>query len=465
MANLMRCLFCGLLQDEPQGAKTCLRCGGELAFESPEKRDQQGSYLDVQMELDQINAPASQTIDRHLLVTLRTPAEVPQEHRAPSTTGRPPLSFTAVVDVSGSMRGVKMDNTKKALNMAAQMLREGDQLAMVVFSSEANLVMKPGQVTHENLSKWKSLTQELEPGGMTALDAGLKLGIAQAREMQSENNLILLLSDGQANVGETNLEVVGQTAKIAADQAHIISTLGLGTDYNEALMTEIANQGRGRFYHVQEPGEIISSLSTELGEAANVAARDVKIHIRLPKGAALIPLSSLYPCELSKNIATVSVGDIPIDLEMEIPLRLTLFSGKADTRLSISGEVTYRSPGNSNLKTDLNQVTVRFVKKGKFTFESGVVKPVASRIAEQMQAAQVLHYSRAAQIGNSSELKKVENEQMKLREYAQLLEEDEKRKLLSQLEANIDILRRASPEAKKVMSQAFMTSRSMRGRK
>jgi Ca-activated chloride channel family protein len=300
---------------------------------------------------------------------------------------------------------------------------------------------------------------------MTALDAGLKLGIAQAREMRSENNLILLLSDGQANVGETNLEVIGQTAKIAAEQGLIISTLGLGMDYNEALMTEIANQGRGRFYHVQQPGEIISSLSTELGEAANVAARDVKIHVRLPKGAALIPLSSLYPCEISNNVATVSIGDIPIDLEMEIPLRLTLFSGKADTRLSVSGEVTYRSPGNADLKTDLNQVTVRFVKKGKFTFESGVVKPVASRIAEQMQAAQVLHYSRAAQIGSALELKTVEKEQLKLREYAELLEDEEKHKLLSQLESNINILRSASPDAKKVMNKAFMTSRSMRGRK
>ncbi len=252
MANLMRCLFCGLLQDEPQGAKTCVRCGGELAFETPEKRYQQGSYLDVQMELDQINAPANQTVDRHLLVTLRTPAKVPEEHQAPSTSGRPPLSFTAVVDVSGSMHGLKMDNTKKALKMAAKMLLEGDQVAMVVFSSEPKLVMTPSAVTDQTLSRWESLAEELVTSGMTALDGGLKLGIAQASEMRSENNLILLLSDGEANVGETNLEVIGQTAKLAADQGPIISTMGLGMDYNEALMTEIANQGRGRFYHVQE---------------------------------------------------------------------------------------------------------------------------------------------------------------------------------------------------------------------
>lgn len=464
MANLMRCLFCGLLQDEPGGAKTCLRCGGELAFETQEKRYQQGSYLDVQMELDQINAPADQTVDRHLLVTLRTPTEVPKEHLAPSTSVRPPLSFTTVVDVSGSMRGLKMDNTKRALSMAAQMLREGDQVAMVVFSSEAKLVMKPVQITRENLSKWESLVEELQPGGMTALHEGLELGITQAHKMRSENNLTLLLSDGEANVGETNLEVIGQTAKTAADQGSIISTLGLGMDYNEALMTEIANQGRGRFYHVQEPGQIISSLTGELGEAANVAARDVKIQIHLPKGAALIPLSGLYLCEIKNNVAVISVGDIPIDLEMEIPLRLTLFSGTADSRLSISGEVTYRSPGDSGLKTDLNQVTVTFVKRQKFTFDSGVVKPVASRIAEQMQAVQVLNYSKAFHKGDPSELQTIEQEQSRLRQYTQLLDEDDKQQVLHKLDSSFSAVKSDSPFAKNAIHQAFMTSRSMRGR-
>jgi len=465
MANLMRCLFCGLLQDEPQGVKACLRCGGELAYENQENQYQQGSYLDVQMELDQINAPADQTVDRHLLITLRTPAKVPKEHQAPSTSGRPPLSFTAVVDVSGSMQGLKIVNTKRSLNTAAKLLREGDQLAMVVFSSEANLVMKPAQVNKQSLNRWKGLTEELTPGGMTALHDGLKLGLIQASSMHSENNLTLLLSDGEANVGETDLEVIGHTAKLAADEGNVVSTMGLGGDYNEVLMTEIANQGRGRFYHVQEPAQIISCLSTELGEAANVAVRDVKIHIHLPKGSALIPLSSFFPCEIQKNVATISIGDIPIDLELEIPLRLTLFSGKPDTRLSISGEVSYRSPGNADLKTSLNQVTVRFVQKQQFTLESGVIKPVAFRIAEQMQAAQILSFSRASQKRDTAALGRVEQERSKLLQYAELLEDEDKRHILSRLENNFDVLRSASPEAKNVMNQAFMTSRSMRGRK
>ena len=68
MGNLMRCLFCGLLQDEPVGVKTCDRCGGELVFEKDRLKTFSGnSYISIQMELDQIFAPSERIVDRHVL--------------------------------------------------------------------------------------------------------------------------------------------------------------------------------------------------------------------------------------------------------------------------------------------------------------------------------------------------------------------------------------------------------------
>ena len=85
--------------------------------------------------------------------------------------------------------------------------------------------------------------------------------------------------------------------------------------------------------------------------------------------------------------------------------------------------------------------------------------------AKPLGAASVLPFWNPFFTLEASCLKTVEKEQMKLREYAQLLEDDEKSQILSQLDANMDALRSASPDAKKVMNKAFMTSRSMRGRK
>jgi len=304
MKRLMRCLFCGLLQDEPAGVKSCQRCGGTLEFEDQPTRYAQGSFLDAQMELDQINAPAGQMVDRHLLVSLRTPTQVPEKFQAQTESGRPPLSLNVVLDVSGSMNGVKIEHTKKAIKMVSRILREGDHLAMSVFSDDAQVVFKPSAFSKRARKKFESLLEEVQPGGMTALFAGLDLGLQQAQAMQSENNLTMLLSDGEANVGETDLEIIGNLAKQAAGSGLIVSTLGVGANYNEALMTEIAIQGKGRFYHIQSTDEIVPMITGELGEAADVAARDVKIHIQLPKDAALIPLSAMYSCGMYRSRGT-----------------------------------------------------------------------------------------------------------------------------------------------------------------
>ncbi len=130
---------------------------------------------------------------------------------------------------------------------------------------------------------FESIVDELNPGGGTALYNGLDLGLQQAQQMMSKNNLSLLLSDGQANIGQTDLEIIGFLAKKAAESNLIVSTLGVGMDYNEALMTEIATQGKGRFYHVQSPDDIVTFMVGELGEAANLAAHDVKSTSSCPK--------------------------------------------------------------------------------------------------------------------------------------------------------------------------------------
>jgi len=465
MKRLMRCLFCGLLQDEPEGVKQCERCGGELAFEEGPVPKEDGSYLQAQMELDQVNAPSGKMVDRHLLVTLRTPKKVPDAHLAETETGRQPLSFNVILDVSGSMRGMKIENAKQALRMAAKMLRNGDQIALSVFSDSSKLVLPPSSYSDQTREVFENVVDELQTGGMTALHGGLTLGLKQAQEMRSGNNLTLLLSDGQANVGETDLEIIGHIAKVAADSGLIVSTLGVGMDYNEALMTEMATQGKGRFYHVKSPAEIAQTMTAELGEAADLAARDVKIHIPIPNGAALIPLSPSYQCEIVESEAVVSIGDIPVDLEVEVPLRLTLFSGKDGDRLSIEGKVTYLTPSDDILKTSLNRVTVRFIVENRYQKTLGVIEPVAERIARQMHAKQVLNFSRAYTQDDESQIREVEQERSRLSEYLKMLDEDAQKALTEEMEEDLLSVRSRSPMAKDAVYNAYQTQHSMRGRK
>ncbi len=465
MPRLMRCPFCGLLQDEPSGVKTCQRCGGELAFEDPREVSEGNSYLKMQMELDQVNAPALQMVDRYLLVTLRSPEKVPEVYRAKTETGRPPLSLSVVLDVSGSMHGQKIENTRKALRMTARLLHEGDFLAMTVFSGDAKVVMTPKAFTEQTKEIFLSLVDEIQPGGSTALSDGLNLGLRQAEKMPAENRLTLLLSDGHANIGETDLEVIGRAAKEASEKGTLVSTLGVGMGYNEALMTEIATQGKGRFYHVKDPQAILATMTAELGEAADLAAEDVEIRINLPKGAGLMPLLKAYDCQIKDDQAVVSIGDIPLDLEVEIPLRLTIYPAKAGERLGIEGKVFHRSPSGEILSANLNRVTVRVKEQSQYLVGKAVVQPVAEKVARQLHASQVLSYSRALSRGSEKELQEVEQTRERLNEYLNLLDDKRRSKISQEMRKDLTSLRTASPQAKETVYNAYQTSRSQRGRK
>ena len=460
MPQLMRCLYCGLLQDEPAGVKACARCGGELAYEGPPTPDQRASYVSVQMELDQISAPAGRNCDRYLLVTLRTPAQVPAEQAAQTVSGRQPLSFCAILDISGSMQGEKIDQAKHAVRQTLRLLHEGDVFSLVTFSNDVSTAFEPRRVDSQTRRVVESSLQEITAGGMTALDGGLALGLVKLASEQQETSLALLLSDGQANVGETDLEKVGRRGYTARQQGMIVSTLGVGQDYNEALMAEIATQGGGRFYHIQSAGQIVAYLAGELGEVAWLAARETALHLDLPGGATLVPLASAYPAQQGGGQATITIGDIPSDTELEIPMRLTLPAQPVGARLSIEGSLQYRSPAGNLLSSRLNRVTVRFVEQAAFSLQEGVVKPVAERVLEQLKAANVLGVSRAYATSAADGLKQAEVQLAALREYAAKLGEERALYEVEEAQQTLGAIATSPMAAKTSVAAAFSRQRS-----
>lgn len=467
MSRLMRCPYCGLLQDEPGGVKACARCGGELVFEQPPPAR---SYVQAQMELDQINAPADQIVDRHLVLTIQTPPQVPDDEAAPTASGREPLGFTAVLDVSGSMRGEKIKAAREAVRQAVRRLHDGDLFSLVTFASEVQTALQPTQVDGHLRKQVEGILHQVNVGGQTALCGGLEAGVTAAQARPQETNLVLLLSDGQANVGETDLEKVGERAFEARQEGITTSTLGVGRDYNEALMVEIATQGGGRFYHVLHAHQIVPYVAGELGEVSALAARDTALHLALPPGTGLQPFSSAYTIGASPPMggiegghaqSMISLGDIPVDTQLEVVLRLLLPPQPASSRLPIEGTLTYRSPAGNDLTTSLNVVTLRFVAPTAFERRDGAVLPVVERVLEQMKARSVLGAVRAAAVrGPAAAGEQARLSVAELRTYASLLG-DEAAEELAVEQRHVFAAMAAAPAAtKRVVSHAFRRQRS-----
>ncbi len=449
MPTLMRCQYCGLLQDEPAGVKECARCGGELAFESSLRQKGTAAYIQAQMELDQVSAPSGRNCDRYLLITLRTPREVPKEHAATAHGQRPALNFSTILDVSGSMQGEKIAKAREAARQALQHLRDGDLFSLVTFSDQVRCLFEPAALNTANRRVVESAIQEVQAGGMTALCAGLEMGLEKTAAHRQDTNLALLLSDGQANVGETDLEKVGMRAANARKLGVTVSTLGVGNDYNEALMVEIASQGGGRFYHLQNAGQIPVYLTGELGEAANLAARQAVIQLSIPDGATIMPLSLAYPAQQGGGQASVTIGDLPGDTELEIPLRLSLPGQPAGAKVALDGSLSFVSPAGHSLTVQLNRVTVRFIEGASFQLRDGVVAPVAERVLSQIKAANVLGVSRAMAKDPADGARQSQLELERLREYAAKLGDERAEYEIREVQGTLNVMA-ASPAAAKM---------------
>jgi Ca-activated chloride channel family protein len=459
MAPLMRCQFCGILQDEPVGAKICALCGGELQFESPPPPDERDSYLQAHMELDQVMAPAGQNCERYLLVTLTAPAQIPAAQAVKTAGNRSPIQVALVLDNSGSMQGAKLTQAKEAVRQALHRLLDGDVLSLVLFSSEVHCLLEPTPLNQAVRKQVVSLLDEINATSMTALCGGLEMGIQKSMLKKQDTNLVLLLSDGLANVGETDLEKIATRATQARQKGVTVSTLGVGLDYNEALLAEIATQGGGRYYHVEQAGQINAYLNGELGEMANLAGRSVALNLVVPDGVVVMALSAAYPIQQGGGEVSVDVGDLPCDTELEIPLRVVLSSQVVGARLRFEGWVGYSSPAGNSLKTTLNRVTLRFVDQPAFQLRDGAVKPVIERVMQHVKATGILGVSYAMTKGDAESQRRVEEEMRRMRDYAKLLGEDAAVSAVKELESEFLGMRSTPSAAKFAVSDAYFTIR------
>ncbi len=165
---------------------------------------------------------------------------------------RPPVNLALVIDRSGSMSGEKLEKAKEAALEMLRRLSSDDVFSLVTFESGVQTLIEAQPVG--NGRAIERAINSIEAGGSTALFAGVSRGAAEVREYAGSGryvNRIVLLSDGIANVGPSSPEDLGRLGAALAKENISVTTVGLGLDYNEDLMTRLAQRSDGNTYFVR----------------------------------------------------------------------------------------------------------------------------------------------------------------------------------------------------------------------
>ncbi|MDR3280830.1 MAG: VWA domain-containing protein [Synergistaceae bacterium] len=205
--------------------------------------------------------------------------------RERSIRERAPIALALVIDKSGSMDADdKLENAKRGALEALELLGKGDIASLIAYDSEAYVLVKPSSAT--DISTFRRAIARLEAGGNTALYDGVEHGADAISRFVREGYVprIILLSDGLANVGPSSSEALASLGRSLARKEMTITTIGLGLDYDEDLMTALASESGGNSYFARTSGMLADIFRRDMEDALALTGRHVKVTLTCEEG-------------------------------------------------------------------------------------------------------------------------------------------------------------------------------------
>jgi Ca-activated chloride channel family protein len=155
-------------------------------------------------------------------------------------TERTPVNVAFVIDRSGSMRGARIAQAREAAAAAVRRLDKNDIASVVIFDDKIDLLVQAQPV--DDHAAFIDRIRQIDTRGTTAIHGAVTEGAQQVRHNLDPRRLnrVVLLSDGQANVGPRRPEDFAKLGRELLAQGISVSTIGLGNQYNEDLMLALA---------------------------------------------------------------------------------------------------------------------------------------------------------------------------------------------------------------------------------
>ncbi|MGI6367424.1 MAG: vWA domain-containing protein [Anaerolineae bacterium] len=258
------------------------------------------------------------------------------------------LNFGFVLDRSGSMRGAKMDRLKQAMEVAAARLGPSDRVSVTVFNDSAQVLSASGLLSEQRSLAFR--VRSLRAGGGTQMARGLSLGLREVfRHFDRQlSNQVLLFTDGQTYGDE---EQCLKLAREAGEHHIAIQALGLGDDWNEDLLDQMAQSSGGIADLIESPDEIVPLFTQTVERSQKAVVRNAALVLRLVPGVTprqvwqVTPLlANLGYMPIGENDVQIDMGELDAEQGKSVLVELLLPPRPAGNYRIAQAQVTYDLP-------------------------------------------------------------------------------------------------------------------------
>ena len=373
---------------------------------------------------------------------------------------RPPLNIALVIDRSGSMSGDKIAFVKKAAKFVVDNLTPEDYLTIIAYDDHVEVLSAAQKVTDKQTLKAK--INELYDRGSTDLGGGMLKGYEEVKSVYKEGfvNRVLLLSDGLANVGITVPHELQNIVSSKAEKDGIsISTFGVGANFNEDLMTSLAEKGSGNYYFIDAPSKIPEIFAKELDGLLSVVAQNTTLQINFPKKGFVVKRVFGYEYKTESGKVLIDFKDVFSSERKAVLVKFeTAVHDKNDMIFTCALNYKDATKNHRNESVNLSRILVLTADQKIYSgnYNEPVVQQVAlfetNEVMEQaMKAVDNGEYDEARVLlkGNTDFLNKHFESHDKTEELAAQYESNNK------YHVEVDDIEKKSDYEKKMMQKSF----------